>query len=60
MYIISGTLFIITSLFLFVINEVLYFDQSNPLIFSLAFLSLFAGITFYFFTYRNNKQDNEP
>lgn len=59
MYLISGTLFSIASLFLFVINNIvqdLYYNQSNPFITLFAFISLLAGIIFYVLNYYDKKR----
>lgn len=58
MYLISGTLFFITSFFIFVGNYVLsdmYYGEMNGFISIIAFISFLMGIVFY---YAHNSQIN--
>lgn len=58
MYLINGSLFLITSLFLFVVNDIvkdLYYNSNNPLILLLAMVSLFIGFIFYGLEFYKNK-----
>lgn len=51
MYLISGTLFFITSFFIFIFNYVSYNDKLNGFISFLAFISLIMGVVFYYIQY---------
>lgn len=50
MYLISGTLFFITSFFIFIFNYVSYNDKLNGFISFLAFISLIMGVVFTIFS----------
>lgn len=54
MYLISGTLFFITSFFIFIFNYVSYNDKLNGFISFLAFISLIMGVVFYYVQYSEN------
>ena len=56
MYLISGTLFFITSFFIFIFNYVSYNDKLNGFISFLAFISLIMGVVFYYIQYSENNR----
>lgn len=57
MYLISGTLFFITSFFIFIGNYVLsdmYYNEINGFISFFAMISLIMGVVFYYAHYSEN------